>query len=392
MAVSAGKPLDAKTAFLRDLELSEEIAKSAAGNADAQAELSYTYNWLQRVNMDLGDTKAALDYGDRCVAIQESLTAADPHDANRRAELAKSYSLMGDLRMSTREFEAAREIYAKCHAIASALVALDSTNFNFKDSLAYAERRTGNAWHEQNALDEARVHFDNAIIAYEQLVAMNVDTNATQRNLATTLRWRGRLGFEASLFEAALPFFERDVQIMQTVYEETPDMDAQDNLNYAYSWLGSTRIKLKQTDEGIQSINQWIDIARQRFDSRPNEESVKSDYLNAIGSMANVLREKQQYNEAIARRNEFIRISSTDASAYDMRGHIYFDMHDWKNAIADYSKAIDATFWRNRSNTHLQAQELKEAQRDIDEALRRSPDNAESKEISQKIAAARAKP
>lgn len=395
--LSSGQLLEAQTAFLKDLELSERIAQAAADNADAQAELSSTYNWLQRVSMDLGDTTAALDYGGRCVALLETLVAADPPNANKRAELAKAYSLMGDLKMTTSDPIAAKEHFLKSREISSALVTLDSINANYKDTLAYVVRRFGNACYDQKEAEEARRHFNEAIAIYEQLIAGGIDSAATRRELATTLRWRGRVDFEANEFANALPFFEKDVQLSQAVFDASPDLDAQDNLCYSYSWLGSTRMSLKQIDKAFQPMTRWVEIADQRFRARPNNSEVKADYLNALDNMADLFREKKQYNEAITKRNEILRINPENASAYNLRGHIYFDLHDWKNAIADYSKAIeidpaDAMFWRNRSNTHLQAQELPEAQRDIAEALRMSPDNADFKEIAQKIADALAKP
>jgi tetratricopeptide (TPR) repeat protein len=120
------------------------------------------------------------------------------------------------------------------------------------------------------------------------------------------------------------------------------------------------------------------DLAIQKF-----TEVIRLDPKNALAYLfrGSTHRLKRDYDRAIADLNEAIRLGPNQEGLYNIRGLAYDDKGDHDRAIADYNEAIRlnpkyATAYSNRGGAYYSKGQFDRAITDYGEAIRLDPKNA----------------
>lgn len=195
--------------------------------------------------------------------------------------------------------------------------------------MAYVLSRLGNLALQQGARDDARNYLDESITTYEQLVGLETDVVTAQSDLATAIRLRGRVEFSAGNFSTAQSFFERDLKISHEVAQANPTgPDAQIQLGYAHSWLGTTIAQSEDVDAAIKHMTSWLEIADHRFRQMPDHAGAKSDYKSALVDLADLKARKGLYPESLELRSKLVALDPQDAMLINLRGTVYSKMEN----------------------------------------------------------------
>ena len=103
----------------------------------------------------------------------------------------------------------------------------------------------------------------------------------------------------------------------------------------------------------------------------------------AYGNQALAYSELQNYNEALVNFNKAIELNPNNNYAYNNRGTIYNKLKNYQQAIADYNKAIELNSkyteaYNNRGNAYSMLNDMQHALSDYNKAIELNPQNVQS--------------
>ena len=92
---------------------------------------------------------------------------------------------------------------------------------------------------------------------------------------------------------------------------------------------------------------------------------------------------KGDFNGAVQHCTQAIELDASNATAYSIRGAIYYRLNDFNSALADYNKAIsfngsDYKTFYNRGLAYVKLQNYRAAAQDFSKAIELNPNDADS--------------
>jgi tetratricopeptide (TPR) repeat protein len=93
------------------------------------------------VQLQLGNTKEALQAYEQSLEIRNRLATADPQNAQAQRDLSFSYSSIAEIHLKENKLAEALAWYQKALAIAEKLAALDPLNQTFQKDLRIDKRK-----------------------------------------------------------------------------------------------------------------------------------------------------------------------------------------------------------------------------------------------------------
>jgi tetratricopeptide (TPR) repeat protein len=144
---------------------------------------------------------------------------------------------------------------------------------------------------------------------------------------------------------------------------------------YAYFGRGLIYLRMLDFDRAISAFNELI---------RLDEKLESSFTFRAIGGKGVAHRQKGDLEEAIASFSELIRLDPNDDETRARLGEAYLQQGNIDRAIAEYSEAIKNTvalynrrgYYMLRGNAYLLKNEFKEAIADFNRAISIAPSTA----------------
>ena len=125
-------------AYQQSLEIRKRLAAADPANTQAQRDLSVSYNKLGDVQVQLGDTQAALKAYQQSLEIRQRLAAADPANTQAQRDLALSYLRLGYFEENSKHFDEALQWYQQSLPIAERL-AKDTANAQAQSDLKWLQ-------------------------------------------------------------------------------------------------------------------------------------------------------------------------------------------------------------------------------------------------------------
>ena len=168
-----------------------ELASRTENDPAIRRSESAMYNVFSETYLRLGDTKLALDYAQKAVALGRQLSIEDPKNTDARHDLAVSLDRTGDVLRAKGELVAALATYREVLAIARALAAAEPDNLQSRREIAVALSKVGDVLRDRGDRDGAIAPYGEAIDIVRALVAKLPSNPVWRRDLAVNL---GRLG------------------------------------------------------------------------------------------------------------------------------------------------------------------------------------------------------
>ena len=221
--------------------------------------------------------------------------------------------------------------------------------------------------------------FDEAVSAFERVIAINPDYDRAYYAMGLTYLYKGNNA------QKAVISLEKATQINPKSY-------------FYWRYLGFSYRELKQYDLALAAYDKVINQNPEDFilyvergdvlhDSQNYQDAIVS-YSEAIkinsqhpwsyNNRGNTYYESKQYQQAVADYNQAIEINPNFADAYHNRGLVYYDLQQYQQAISDYNKAIEinpnfALAYNGRGNTYIDLQQYQQAISDFTKAIEINP-------------------
>ncbi len=284
-----------------EYELAQELAKKLAAadptSAAAQRDLSVSHNKLGNVQLQLGDTKAALEAYRASLAIDQKLADADPRNAEAQRDLSISHNNLGDVQMQLGDTKAALEAYRKYNEISQKLADADPRNAQAQRDLSVSHIKLGEVQVQLGDTKAALEAYRASLAIREKLADADPRNAQAQRDLLLSLFKHGHAAQKSGDFRQAADWFAKA-------------LDVPKRFDKAEFFANEVRIL-----EGRVLLCRACDAALTdlaAIDKQP--EALRREILTAVLD-AHVLR--KQPNGAVAAADRLAQVAVTPGDAYN---------------------------------------------------------------------------
>jgi eukaryotic-like serine/threonine-protein kinase len=184
-----GDTSGALESYQKALAIRQRLTALEPNNTELRAELGMSYERIGRLNTALGNPAVAVEDLQKAMAIYEELLHTDPTNRTLRGELALVNMSMGiavgfSATNSLGDTRAAMEYQRKAVAILEPLVAEEPTNLTYREYLSGADLFIASLYVDGGDLAEALDYYRKALSIDQLLIQENPTNNYLQRELA----------------------------------------------------------------------------------------------------------------------------------------------------------------------------------------------------------------
>jgi len=203
----------ALTAYQQYFEISKRLAAADSSNTQAQRDLSASYSKLGNVQLQLGDTQAALTAYQQALEIRKRLAAADPSNTQVQRELSVSYNKVGRVQEALEDTPTALETQRQGLIIAQELAKHDEKNADVQNLRLEFEgviqRLEGDEQIRLNNFETALQKYQQALTFSTQVVKNQPNNLDAKNDVILNYDRLGWLLFEQKQHEKALDYLRQ---------------------------------------------------------------------------------------------------------------------------------------------------------------------------------------
>jgi tetratricopeptide (TPR) repeat protein len=238
----------------------QALAKADPNNAQAQRDLSISYNKLGDVQLQLGATDKALGMYQKGLDVRLTLAKADLNNAQAQRDLSISYSKLGNVQSQLGATDKALEMYQKDLDVSLTLAKADPNNAQAQRDLSFSYRKLGEAYQKAGDLAQARTHFERALeLDSKRTLRLPRDAMA-RRDLGLDCEWLATLSVEAKDWARGADFAGRAIEHAHAAHRLEGD-DVRDRWNYSFDLhlLGVAQVGAGRLKDARQSLEAAIE-------------------------------------------------------------------------------------------------------------------------------------
>lgn len=323
---TTGEVSDADKNYQQAINLLETKSAPDKGRQRQLADLLYRVGNLKGYprTSNLGDTKGALEYHRRALAVRESLVAADPDNVDLKVDLAESHrSIANILASATSDLTTAENHARQGVSIAQDLIvaektsaralrvvtetqdalarllllkgetndalavcleslktaermlAIDPKNMQARQDLASGHTLAGNIFTRLGDVANGLKHHREALTMYEAIAADDPTNESAKRWIAQNYINLG-MAFETSDTKAALRSYQQSVTALEALVKEKPgDLQVAQLAARAYEKLGEALMRLEDLKTAWDSLRRSVEFAELVLARDPKNDNMR---------------------------------------------------------------------------------------------------------------------
>ncbi len=266
-----GTVADRRPKLKEAMELAKQRSFEDPHNAQAQRDLSISYNKLGDLLLQEGKGGEARKAYEDGLAISRKLAEEDPHNAQAQRDLSISYERLGDLLRQEGKGGEARKAYEDGLAIRRKLAEEDPHNAQAQRDLSVSYERLGDLLLQEGKGGEARKAYEDALAIRRKLAAEDPHNAQAQRDLSISYNKLGDLLLQEGKGGEARKAYEDGLAIRRKLAEEDPhNAHAQRDLSYSFFQVSKTLAELGKHDEAIEYAEASLKVDERLSAMDPN--------------------------------------------------------------------------------------------------------------------------
>ena len=339
----------------RAMALQHDLAASGQRTPDLQfSEADALVENAQTLLMQ-GDTKGALEAGQRARDILLNLLKQNPSKIEWRHDLAVSYERIGDALAAVGQRREALEIYQKAMSDRQQLAADAPANAEFQHDLAVSYLKIGDVLVVDGKLEAARTAYEQSVTIEQKAADLGQASQGWRRDLAISYERIGDLLVRQGKLDDALTTYRRSLDIREELAaHDGENADSQRDLSISLERVGDVMAEQGRRDDAVASLLDNLDVATiplsaedlfaRRSVSATGEQhsihrSADADYETAIATYEKSLAIRQRLADGDRGNAEWQRDLSI---AFMKLGDVLEAEQKREQALAAYQKSFDA--------------------------------------------------
>jgi len=298
----AGMPRDLVRRILdRAHALQRQLAESGETAPELRHSEAIALGDLMDVYLTLGDTKAALEAGQRSRMIMEQLVTADPGNTEWQRDLSFGHTRVGDALAATgRRAEALAE-YRQGLIILEKLAAADPDRMQRQRDLSISYMRIGDVLIAAGQREEALAEYRKSLAIREKLVTVSPGNTLWHRELAVNYTKVGDVLLAAGRLDDALAEYRRSLAIRQKLAASDPgNTQWQRDLSLSHDNIGDVLRTAKLWGEALAEFRASFAIAAKLAAADPGNTGWQRDLSISHNRIGDLLLQSDRRQEALA--------------------------------------------------------------------------------------------
>ena len=241
VAMFTGNFPEAREFYEEGLRIGKQRAEADPGNAQAQRDLSVSYNKLGGLLLREGKLPEVRTFFEEGLRISKQLAEVDLGNSQAQRDLSISHNKLGELLLREGNIPEARKSFEEDMRISKQLVEADLGNAQAQRDLSVSHNKLGILLMSEGKLPEARKTFEEGLRMRKHLAKKDGSNAQVQRDLSISYELLGDLlGREGNPSEARASF-ERSLRMRQQLAEAEPrNAQAQQDLAWSHWQLSRT--------------------------------------------------------------------------------------------------------------------------------------------------------
>jgi serine/threonine-protein kinase len=339
----------ALTAYQQSQAAAERLARADSQNALAQRDLSISHEKLGDVQMQLGDSKAALATYQRSLALREPLAKADPQSAQAQRDLFISYSKLGDVQMRLGDSNAALAAYKQSLTLAERQAKADPQTAQAQRGLSVSYEKLGDVQMQLGDSKTALATYQRSLAVCERLAKADPQNVQTQRDLSVSYEKLGNVQMRLGDSKTALAAYKQSLAGFERLAKADPqNAQIQRGLAVSHEKLGDVQMQLGDSKGALAAYQQSLEgferLARADRQSAQAQRSLSISY-NKVGDVQMQLGDSKAaltaYQHSLALAEPLARTDPTSAEAQRDLLVCYYNLGYLEQQSGEFSKAAN---------------------------------------------------
>jgi serine/threonine-protein kinase len=339
----------ALAAFQQGLKVSERLAEADPASAKAQRDVAIIYDDLGSVQMRLGDSKAAQASYQQALAVNERLARADPCDTQIQRALALSYDNLGDVHMRLGDHKSALAWYQQSLRLCERLARADAGSVQAQRDLSSSYTRLGDMHLELGELKAALDFYQQGLEMDKRLAQADPTSAEIQRDLAVSYEKLGDVQMKQGDSKAALASYKRSLELSERLARADPlNAEAQSDLASSYSTLGDVQMQLADGKAALAYYQKSLAVRERLAMADPNSAEAQGELAESHDNLGNAqlrLGDSQAARTSYLRSQELReRLVRADPSSAEAQRDLMVSLRNLgylEQRAGAFSKAID---------------------------------------------------
>jgi tetratricopeptide (TPR) repeat protein len=353
--------------------IADSLAKSDAGNARWQRDLSVSFNRIGDVQVAQGDLSGALKSYEDGLAITGNLAKSAPSNADLRRDLWVSFNKIGDVQVAQSDLSGALENYAGGLAIADELAKFAPGNVNRQRDRSVSLNRIGRVQVAQGDLSGALKSYGGGLAIADRLAKSDPGNARWQRDLSVSFDRIGDVQVAQGDLSGALRSYGDGLAIRDRLAKsDSGNAEWQRDLSVSFSRIGDVQVAQDDPSDALKSYGDSLAIVDRLAKSDPGNAGWQRDLsvaLNRIGDVqvaqGDLSSALRSYGDGLAIRDRLAKSDPGNAG--------------WQRDLSASFAKLAAVL--KKQNDKAKALDSLRQGRDIILRLtERTPENAESKQ------------
>jgi serine/threonine protein kinase/predicted negative regulator of RcsB-dependent stress response len=273
-----GDTAAARDTYQKGLEISQKLAQDDPRIAQAQRDLAVSYERMGDVNLQLGNAPGARDAYQKDLEIHQKLAQDDRHSAEAQRNLSISYSKLGNVNLQLGDTAAARDAYQKDFEISKKLAQDDPGNAQAQIELSASYNMLGDVNLQLGNVAAARDAFQKFLEISQKLARDDPRNAEAQRNLFTASERLGDVNLQLGNLSAARDVYQNDLEISQKLAQDDPhNAEAQRALLFSYRHLGDVDLELGSATAAHGAYQKALELSQKLAQDDPQNAETQGD-------------------------------------------------------------------------------------------------------------------
>jgi hypothetical protein len=305
----------------RTLEYLDGLASEARGDRALQEEIAAAYQRVGAVQGDpqfpnLGDTRDALASSQKCLAIREALSRADPGNPELRLGLASIHAQISDILDVSGNSKGAIEHAVTALAMYEALSGLRAGDLKFQSAFLANTYIHANRLRLAGELDRAATVYRKAVDLSDHLLAAHPADSEGKIHLAASLDGLGGVLQEQGDTAGALDTRRRGLAIRQELANAYPDnAEHRRQLGFSHHNVGLSLLAESDLTGALRHFRQELALFESLSAADPNDAQARRNRSLAHKQIGDTLMRNADANGALNEYRRSLEIDRALASA-----------------------------------------------------------------------------
>jgi tetratricopeptide (TPR) repeat protein len=305
----------------RTLEYLDGLASEARGDRSLQEEIAAAYQRVGAVQGDpqfpnLGDTRGALASSQKCLAIREALSRADPGNPELRLGLASIHAQIGNILDVSGHSKSAIEHAVTALAMYEALSRGRAGDLKLESAFLANTYIHANRLRLAGELDQAAAVYRKAVDLSDQLLAAHPADSEGKIHLAASLDGLGGVLQEQGDTADALDTRRRGLAIRQELATAYPDnAEHRRQLGFSHHNVGLSLLAESDLAGALEHFRQELALFESLSAADPNDAQARRNRSVAHKQIGDTLMRNADAKEALNEYRQSLEIDRALASA-----------------------------------------------------------------------------